>query len=174
MNDKEFEIKMVKVSKIKETDNNAKIHDELQIAQIINSIELFGFNDPIALDENNEIIEGNGRLEAAKKLGLDKVPCFYINGLTDQQKTAYALVHNKLTMNSPFDYETLKEELADIKEIDMTEFSFNLDNQLYFDEEAQQDNSKFTEKINAIVNTEKQAEKLRSYLKENKIKFRES
>jgi ParB-like chromosome segregation protein Spo0J len=64
----------MKITEIFEYTNNAKLHPAEQIEQIKNSILEFGFNDPIAIDENNTIIEGNGRLQAAKELGMEEIP----------------------------------------------------------------------------------------------------
>lgn len=103
--------------------NNAKLHPAEQIEQIKRSIEEFGFNDPIAVWHENEIIEGHGRLIAAIELGLEEVPIIRLDELTDEQRRAYMLVHNKLTMNSGFDFELLDMELEDI-ELDMEQFGF--------------------------------------------------
>ena len=61
-------------------------------------------NDPIAIDENNVIIEGHGRFEALKQLNFDKVEVIRLSHLTDQQKKEYILAHNKLTMSTGFDF----------------------------------------------------------------------
>lgn len=105
---------------------NAKRHPEEQIEQIKKSIAEFGFNDPIAIWRGNEIIEGHGRLIAATELGVAEVPVIRLDDLTDEQRKAYALVHNKLTMNSDFDLDVLGEELANIIDIDMIDFGFDL------------------------------------------------
>ena len=72
---KELKIINKNIDDIKEYENNAKEHPEWQIEQIANSIQKFGFNDPIAINADNQIIEGHGRLLAAKQLGLIEVPC---------------------------------------------------------------------------------------------------
>lgn len=105
--------------------NNAKIHTAEQIEQIKKSIEQFGMNDPIAVWKNNEIIEGHGRLIACTELGIDKVPVIRLDELTDEQRRAYMLVHNKLTMNTDFDLDTLQMELDELTDIDMTQFGFD-------------------------------------------------
>lgn len=68
-------IEQINPNELKPYKNNAKIHTEEQVGQIIRSIQEFGFNDPIAVDENNMIIEGHGRQLAAIRLGLFQVPC---------------------------------------------------------------------------------------------------
>lgn len=78
------------------------------------------------IDENNMIIEGNGRYEALKQLGVKQVPCIELNKMTEEQKKAYILVHNKLNMDTGFDVDILNEELEDILNIDMSDFGFEL------------------------------------------------
>lgn len=119
-----MQIEKIKIENLKEYDNNAKIHTEEQINQICESIKQFGNNDPIAIDENNIIIEGHGRLYALKKLGYKEVEVIRLSHLNEQQKKAYILAHNKLTMNTDFDLDKLKLELLDITEFDMSEFGF--------------------------------------------------
>jgi len=121
---KDMEIVKVDLKLIKPYENNAKQHPREQIEQIKKSILEFGNNDPIAIDENNTIIEGHGRYYALKELGYDYAECIRLTHLTDEQKKAYILVHNKLTMNSDFDFEILNNELADIINIDMEDFGF--------------------------------------------------
>jgi DNA modification methylase len=122
-----MKIEKIKVSEIIPYADNAKLHPERQIEQIKSSILEFGFNDPIAIDENNVVIEGNGRLMAIKDLGFKEVDCIRIEGLTEDQKRAYILVHNQLTMNTGFDIDILNKELERIKGIDMTQFDFEID-----------------------------------------------
>ena len=106
--------------------NNAKIHTAEQIEQIKKSIQEFGMNDPIAIWKNNEIIEGHGRLLACVELGIESVPVIRLDTLSDQQRKAYTLVHNQLTMNTPFDIDVLNEELGDIVDVDMKAFGFSI------------------------------------------------
>jgi len=122
---------MLKIEKVKPTDlvaygGNAKLHPAEQIEQIKNSIEQFGFNDPIAVWRGNEVVEGHGRLIAALELGMDKVPIIRLDGLTDEQRRAYAIVHNKLTMDTGFDFDLLMAELSNM-DIDLTGYGFDSD-----------------------------------------------
>ena len=124
---KEVNIIKVKIDDIKQYENNAKLHPQEQIEQIKNSILQFGNNDPIAIDSDNVIIEGHGRYLALKQLGYDEVECIRLEHLTDEQKRAYILIHNKLTMNTDFDLDILNEELSKIENIDMSDFDFELE-----------------------------------------------
>jgi hypothetical protein len=110
--------------------NNAKSHPDEQIDQIVTSIKEFGFNDPIAVDKGNVIIEGHGRLMACKKLGIEDVPVIKLDHLTEAEKKAYILAHNKITMNSGFDEDVLKLELIEIEEqigIDISDLGLDFD-----------------------------------------------
>lgn len=123
-----MEIIKLKISELKPYKNNAKIHTKEQIEQIKNSIEQFGMNDPIAVwGEENLIVEGHGRLEALKELNYDEVECIRLDHLTDEERKAYTLAHNKLTMNTDFDFDLLNVELDDIDGIDMSDFGFITD-----------------------------------------------
>ena len=103
-----MELEKISIDKIRMYENNAKEHPEWQIEQIKKSIEMFGYNDPIAIDENNMIIEGHGRFSALKLLGYTEIDVLRLTGLAEEQKNAYSIVHNKLTMNTDFDIEKLK------------------------------------------------------------------
>ena len=119
-----MKIEVVPIDYLKPYENNAKIHTPAQVAQIAASIQEFGNNDPIAIDENGMVIEGHGRLLALQSLGRTEVEVIRLTGLTEEQKRAYILVHNKLTMNTGFDFNILDAELARITDIDMTAFDF--------------------------------------------------
>lgn len=106
---------------------NVKKHPKKQVEQIAESITEFGFCDPVAISGDNIIIEGHGRVLAAQKLGIDKIPVIRLDGLTDEQRRAYTLVHNQLTMNTGFDIEALEIELENITSIDMKPFDFDIE-----------------------------------------------
>lgn len=118
-----LKIEYVDINSIKPYENNAKEHPREQIEQIKKSIQEFGNNDPIAV-WNNEIVEGHGRYIALTELGEKEIPIIRLDNLTDEQRKAYTLVHNKLTMNSDFDFDKLTEELDSIININMEDFDF--------------------------------------------------
>lgn len=123
---KKLKIEYLNKKELKPYANNAKIHTLEQIEQIKNSIIQFGFNDPIAIYKDNEIIEGHGRLLAVMDMeDIKEVPVIRLDNISDEQRKAYMLVHNKLTINTDFDIDTLILELKDIVDIDMTDFGFN-------------------------------------------------
>lgn len=122
-----LKIEYLPLERLKTYVNNAKLHPAEQVEQIKKSIQEFDFDDPIAVWGDDTIIEGHGRLIAATELGLETVPVIRLDHLTDEQRKAYALVHNKLTMNSGFDFDALAEELESIADIDMGDFGFDLE-----------------------------------------------
>lgn len=78
------------------------------------------------VDENNMIIEGNGRYEALKQMEVKEIPCIELKNMTEEQKKAYILVHNKLNMDTGFDNSILNDELLSIDTIDMSEFDLDI------------------------------------------------
>lgn len=122
----ELKIEYVKPSALHEYKNNAREHHEADVNAIAASIKEFGFNDPIGV-WNDEIVEGHGRLLAAIQLGLKKVPIIRLDSLTDEQRKAYALAHNKTAELSNWNFDVLDSELKEITDIDMAQFGFNLD-----------------------------------------------
>jgi DNA modification methylase len=118
-----LKIEEIKISEIHPYGRNAKEHPEEQIQQICRSIEEFGFNDPIAIDEAGMIIEGEGRYLAAVKLKLEEVPVIRLEHLNEDQKKAYIIAHNKLCLNSGFDMDVL---LSEIQCLIDNEFDINL------------------------------------------------
>lgn len=105
---------------------NAKEHPAWQVEQIKESIETFGNLDPIGVwGDENLIVEGHGRYIALKELGFSEVEVIRLDWLTDEERRAYALAHNKLTMNSGFDIDALNLNLGAINEIDMSLFGFD-------------------------------------------------
>ena len=126
MKEVKLKVEYVPIDSVKKYRNNAKLHPEEQIQQIKKSIEQFGMDDPIGIWKD-EIVEGHGRLIACKELGYTEVPIIRLDHLTDEERKAYTLAHNKLTMNSDFDLDILNDELMNFDTIDMSDFGFDLD-----------------------------------------------
>jgi hypothetical protein len=115
-------IERMKLADIRPYENNAKRHPQSQVDQIAASIEELGYRDLIAVDENGVIVEGHGRYLALQQLGWLDAEVIRLEGLTDEQKRAYILVHNQLTMNTGFDPELLRREIEAITSIDLAAF----------------------------------------------------
>ena len=121
----ELKIEYLSVNNLTPYENNAKKHGDEDIEYIKNSIEEFGMNDPIGIwSDKNIIVEGHGRLLACKSLGLQKVPCIRLDNLTDEQRKAYALAHNKTAEMSAWDFGLLDKELAGLEDFNMEDFGF--------------------------------------------------
>jgi len=103
--------------------SNSRTHSDAQVAQIAASIKEFGWTNPILIDGENTIIAGHGRLLAARKLGLDKVPAIVLDHLTKPQQRALVIADNKLALNAGWDEELLKIEL---QELDALKFDLTL------------------------------------------------
>lgn len=153
--------------------NNARTHDEMQINQIASSIKEFGFNSPIAIDNDNVILCGHGRLLGAKKLGLKEVPTVCLSHLTPQEKKAYILADNKIALNSGWNFDLLKLEFEDLKSVDfdleLTGFNTEeIENILNSEDEDSEDEETsdldldfldgFPEKYNIVIECENQEE----------------
>jgi DNA modification methylase len=107
---------------------NARTHSDEQVAQIAGSIKEFGFNNPVLVDKDNSIIAGHGRLMAARKLGMDKVPVVQLGHMTEAQRKAYVLADNRIALNSGWDTSMLSLELLELKDnIDLSLLGFDAD-----------------------------------------------
>lgn len=119
----ELKIEYLPVSALKPYEKNARKHKKLDVDNIAMSIEKYGMNDAIGIwGKDNIIVEGHGRLEACKKLGIDTVPVVRLDHLTDDQRREYAIAHNATAELSEWDLDILGEELA---EIDLSGFDFD-------------------------------------------------
>lgn len=135
--------------------NNAKVHTESQIKQIANSILEFGFNDPIAVwgneDGGLEIIEGHGRLLAAKRIGMTEVPVIRLDHLTDEQRREYTHIHNQLTMNTDFDFDVLEGEIEAFPDFDWESFGFDMESMFGMEPEHDIEEDEVPEDAESVV-----------------------
>jgi DNA modification methylase len=111
-----MEIKEVEVTALIPYAKNSRTHDDAQVAQIAASIKEFGWTNPILIDGDKGIIAGHGRLMAARKLKMDKVPVIELSGMTDAQKKAYVIADNRLALNAGWDNAMLTIELKDLED----------------------------------------------------------
>lgn len=132
-----MEVKNVNINSIKPYKNNPRNNDDA-VEATANSIKEFGWQQPIVVDKDGVIIVGHTRLKAAKKLGLKQVPIVVAENLTDEQANAYRLADNKTGELADWDFDLLDDELADINNIDMSDFGFSLDDS-DDDKEAKED-----------------------------------
>ena len=118
-----MQITELDIKDLKPYSKNAKKHPEEQIEHIANSLRDFGWKQPVVIDTNNVIVCGHGRVLAAKKLGLNKIPCIYADDLTEEQIKAFRLADNK-TAESDWDLDLLMPELDEI-DLDMSLYGFD-------------------------------------------------
>ncbi len=119
-------VKRVSPDKLIPYTNNAKEHPDEQVKKIASSIKNYGWDQPIVVDGENEIIKGHGRLQAAELLGLDEVPVISRDDLTDAEKRASRIADNK-TAEAPWDEELLATELETVPDFDAESLGFDDD-----------------------------------------------
>lgn len=123
--------------------SNNRFHGDEQVERIAKSISEFGFNQPIVIDEDNVILVGHGRFEAAKKLKLEEVPVLKVLGLDDTKKRAYRILDNKLQNDSTWNFENLESEINFLTENDFDIDSWGLDDfDKFFGDEVDGDPNK--------------------------------
>lgn len=117
---------------------NSRTHSDEQVAQIAASIKEFGFTNPVLVDGEGGIIAGHGRVMAARKLGMDKVPCIKLDHLSEAQRRAYVIADNKLALNAGWNEDMLRIELTELEalgfDLDLTGFSLDEIESLQIDE----------------------------------------
>jgi hypothetical protein len=119
----QLNIEYLDIAHLTPYEKNARKHKNLDVDNIARSIEKYGFNDPIGIwSEKNIIVEGHGRLLAAKKLKMKTVPVVRLDHMTDDQRREYAIAHNATAELSEWDLDILPEELA---ELDLSAFDFD-------------------------------------------------
>lgn len=116
----------IKTSDLKEYENNPRNNDAA-VDAVAKSIQDFGFKVPIVIDRNNVIVAGHTRLKAAKKLGLETVPCIIADDLTEEQIKAFRLADNKTAELAEWDFEKLETELAELAEMGVNMDGFGFD-----------------------------------------------
>ena len=112
-----------RIEELIDYENNPR-HNEAAIGKVAASIEAFGFKVPIVIDKDNVIIAGHTRRKAAERLGMQTVPCIIADDLTEEQVKAFRLADNKTSEFAEWDFEKLNEELAELRDIDMSMFGF--------------------------------------------------
>lgn len=110
-----LQVQSVPIDSITPYKNNSRTHGAEQIERIAASIRKYGFNQPIVVDENSIILVGHGRYEAAQLLGLEQVPVVVVLDLSDDDKTAYRILDNKLQQDSTWNFTALKTEFDLLK-----------------------------------------------------------
>jgi ParB-like chromosome segregation protein Spo0J len=111
-------IEMIHVERLTPYAGNARTHSKAQIRQIANSIERFGYVNPVLIDDDEQIIAGHGRVEAAKLLGIVSVPALRLSHLSAADKRAYVIADNRLAEKAGWDRELLAIELQALVDLD--------------------------------------------------------
>src|SRR3984885_10529936 len=114
-----LEITYLRTTPLKPDPRNPRVHSDKQVRQIAQSIESFGFNVPLLIDEEQKVIAGHGRLLAARKMGWDTVPAIKLSHLTEPQRTAFLIADNRLTENSSWDERMLGEQFKILSELEL-------------------------------------------------------
>lgn len=131
-NKKDVELNIVyrNIKELKPYKKNAKKHPKEQVERIANSIKEFGFFEhrAVAIDREDNVIEGHGRILAARKAGLTQVPTICLDDMTEEQIKAWRLIENK-TAESSYDEAMISKEIEELlqSDIDMEAFGFSVD-----------------------------------------------
>ena len=121
-----MQIVILPINELREYENNPR-HNENAVDKVAASIDKFGFKVPVVIDIHNVIVAGHTRVRAARKLGMESVPCIIADDLNDEQIKAFRLADNKTGEFAAWDLDKLNAELAELSEIDfdMSVFGFN-------------------------------------------------
>lgn len=122
---KQIQIEMIPLKQLLPYRNNPRKNDGA-VEYVKNSIMQFGFQVPLVVDKDNVIVCGHTRYKAAVKLNIREVPCVRADDLSDDQVRAFRLADNKVAEKSRWDVDKLEDELADLPDIDMSMFGFNV------------------------------------------------
>ena len=131
---KAVELREVEISELKPYERNAKQHGKEQIEKIARSIRELGFLSPCLIDKDYNVIAGHGRILAAKELGWTRVPCVFIEGLSDEQRRAYIIADNRLTELGDWDMDLVQQELAALSEAEFDISVTGFDTDMKFDD----------------------------------------
>ena len=115
----QLEVTYLRTTSLKPDPRNPRVHSDKQVRQIAQSIESFGFNVPLLIDDQQKVIAGHGRLLAARKMGWDTVPAIKLSHLTESQRMAFLIADNRLTENSSWDERMLGEQLKILSELEL-------------------------------------------------------
>lgn len=141
MDFKEERIIYKNISELRGNPKNPRKNDKA-VDSVAKSIEKYGFRTPLIIDKNNVVWCGNTRLKASKRLGIKRVPCIVVEDLTEKQMREYALLDNKTNEIADWDFDMLKDELADLDFSD-----FNLDWGIKEDETKEKGEIEFSEEL---------------------------
>lgn len=158
-----LQIKEIEIEKLIPYAKNSRTHSDEQVAQIAASIREFGWTNPILIDGEIGIIAGHGRLAAARKLGLKKIPVIELSHLSPTQKKALIIADNKLALNAGWDNEMLALEFEELEleGFDLELLGFDkIELGKIFDKEEEKDlkEESYNEVFNVIVECKDESE----------------
>lgn len=113
------QIEYVSLGDLRPWPRNSRVHSKKQIKQLVQSMRRFGFTIPVLIDERNTILAGHARANAAEALGMKTIPCLRNEGMSPEEKRAYVIADNKLTLNAAWDDDLLAEELKALTEVEI-------------------------------------------------------
>ena len=157
-------IENINIEELNPYERNPKIHSDIQIEQISNSIKEWGWTIPILIDEQNNIIAGHGRFLAAKNIDIDVVPCIRANDWSEEKKRAYLIADNKLAENSSWDSALLYSELKSIVEAEFDLSLTGMDEQFSLMEYQTNTNPSFNYKTLDEDSIDEAQEKINSHM----------
>ena len=111
------EFQLVDINKLVPYTNNARTHNKEQILKLRSSLREFGFVSPMIIDKDYNVLCGHGRLEAAKAEGMTKVPCVFVEHMTEAQKKAFILADNRMALDAGWDEELLAVEMEELQNL---------------------------------------------------------
>jgi DNA modification methylase len=112
-------VRYLPVDQLKPDPRNPRVHSPRQVRQIARSIETFGFNVPVLIDEQGKVLAGHGRLMAAQQLALQEVPAVELSHLTEAQARAFMIADNRLTENATWDDKLLAQQFKELAAVDL-------------------------------------------------------